>query len=360
MYLKKRIAILLAVVMTIGCCFTVYADDPKPTSGSTTGQGDVYNHVDMEVITADLPTIPAKNPFDFVVDPERLVNQADGKLGTGVGVTANDDGVYFYNSTIIGPSSNKVQVSSNSSVSIDVVAQVTLDEQGENDILLVKDETELAAATEPALLLKLDVSGNDAAISYNGTTRASASVNGVSENFIFVPVSGNDPGPERIGQFTYRVKDGTSPGEDDLKPWNEADIHLVGKANQATVPSTGLTVPDIKITWFFKKSGDPDPSGPYLTVTDTGLITASELTAEKNAKSAHALSLTRQDGQVFWLDEDTAGAWGLDNWSSSTGGTLTKQISSVWLNTVKGQTITITLYLTDDTTKTASVRIPNS
>lgn len=177
MKLKKLMAGTLAATMVLGSSMTVFAEDQ---TGTATGTGTSVGHVDKEVLTVTLPTDTA-NVFNYWIDPERVIDLA-GSLADGTSVTSNADGVYFKQSdNTYASTSNEVEFEGKNSVAVDVsvAAAVTA---GTNDITLVADEDALAAATTPALLMKLVVGTDTKAITSEGAT-AKAELAGVPGNF---------------------------------------------------------------------------------------------------------------------------------------------------------------------------------
>lgn len=235
MNLRKLMAGTLAVTMVIGSSMTAFAADQ---TGSATGTGDSVGHVDKEVLTVTLPT-NTDNVFDYHVDPERVIDLA-GSLKDGTAVTKNNDGVYFkQKDNTFASSSEAVEFEGKNSVKVDVsVAAAVTATAGGKDIALVADDTALAAATTPALLMKLKVGAADAAITSEGAT-VKAELDGKPDNFE-VKVEDND--------FKYSAKAGATG-------WEKTTVQLSGKTNQTDVPSD-MTAPVIELTWTVTKHVD--------------------------------------------------------------------------------------------------------
>lgn len=267
---KKLVATVLTATMIIGSCVTVMADE----ASSATGAGSSYDHVNKEVITVTYPTTTAvATAFNFVVDPERLVNAAGGKLGDATEVTANPDGVYFKDSK--EAASTEVEIEGKNSIDVDlsVAVTVTADDKA---IALVADETELAAATDPALLLKVKVGTDEQVITADGAT-AKDKIAGVSANFVVQP-DGN-------GQYEYVVSPSASG-------WNKVGVQLIGKTNEAEVPegAGAMTAPTVELTWTAAKHVDGPIATPssmstaVKSATISGLADASTLQSAKVVK----------------------------------------------------------------------------
>lgn len=230
MKLKKLMAGTLAATMVLGSSMAVFAEDQ---TGTATGTGTSVGHVDKEVLTVTLPT-NTNNVFDYWIDPERVINLASS-LADGTSVTANADGVYFKQSdNTYASTSNEVEFEGKNSVAVDVsvAAAVTA---GTNDITLVADEDALAAATTPALLMKLVVGTDTKAITSEGAT-AKAELAGVPGNFE-VKVD--------QGKYVYSAKSGATG-------WAKTAVKLSGKTNNMEI-TNDTTAPTIGLTWTIAK-----------------------------------------------------------------------------------------------------------
>ena len=172
MNLRKLMAGTLAMTMVVGSSITVLAED----ANSATGSGTSFDHVNKEVTSVTLPTTTdVANVFNYYVDPERAINDAQTLPNGTTTVTPNDDGVYFAvpsadgSSTTYSSSSKAVTFTGKNSVDVDVTVAATVTAgDADKDITLVADETALAAATTPALLMKLNVGSDSQAITASG------------------------------------------------------------------------------------------------------------------------------------------------------------------------------------------------
>lgn len=344
MKFKKVMAVILAATMVVGCGVTAFAED----ANGATGTGTSFDHVDKKVISVTLPTTDEANVFDYYVDPERLINDAETLADGTTQVTPNDDGVYFKNSNVttggteatpatvagysIGgmsavttglnitipsdldedlkyedgvtgtaltagwykssdttfdaaitvgidvaadapqgtsvpapaqddtitvtpgqaaipgntgsgysSSSDAVKFVGKNSVDVDVTVTAAVDQTAtgaDKNIALVADAAALEAANDPALLMTLKVGNTEKAISADGNTSASATIAGIPGNFAVTTDGSN---------FVYKIR--TDIATTPLTDWNETAVQLIGKTNQATVPSTGMSAPKIELTW---------------------------------------------------------------------------------------------------------------
>ncbi|MCI9094399.1 MAG: hypothetical protein HFG85_00870 [Dorea sp.] len=244
MNLRKLMAGTLAMTMVVGSSITVLAED----ANSATGSGTSFDHVNKEVTSVTLPTTTdVANVFNYYVDPERAINDAQTLPNGTTTVTPNDDGVYFAvpsadgSSTTYSSSSKAVTFTGKNSVDVDVTVAATVTAgDADKDITLVADETALAAATTPALLMKLNVGSDSQAITASGAT-AKATIAGVKDNF---EVKGDG------SKFVFQVKT-----DADETKWQKTTVQLVGKTNQKDVPTGAgaMTTPTINLTWTVGK-----------------------------------------------------------------------------------------------------------
>lgn len=95
MRFKKIMAMTLSAAMVVGNSALVFADGVS----SATGSGTTFEHVNKEILNVTLPTTDSvSGAFDYIVDPERLINDAGTLVSANEKVSGNDDGVYFANS----------------------------------------------------------------------------------------------------------------------------------------------------------------------------------------------------------------------------------------------------------------------
>ncbi len=237
MKLKKMTAVAMAATMVLGNSMIVLADEAV---NGATGTGTAFEHLNKEIITVTLPLdSQVENVFNYYVDPERLVNEAE-KLANGTDATANADGVYFSVDSDFASTSAAVSFEGNNSVAVDVTVAATV-ESADTDIALVADADALAAATAaktPALLMTLNVGDESVAITENGGS-TKATIAGVEDNFEVT-----------VGDDGYEYTIISDPAD-----WNSVDVTLSGKTNNVDV-TEGMTAPTISLTWTVAKHVD--------------------------------------------------------------------------------------------------------
>ena len=227
---KKIVAIALSGTMILSSVLVASAD-------GTTSTGTSAGHVDKEVLTVTLPS-DGTTIFNYTVDPEKLIKDA-GTFKDGTPVVGNTDGVYFTNAgtpATYSSTSDAATFAGLNSVDVDVTVTATVT-AGTKDITLVADDTALAAAKTPALLLKMKVGTDEKAITSSGAT-AKATITGKPNNF---EVKAKTDG----SGFEYKVKS-------DATGWDSKTLTLSGKVNNVDV-TDDMTVPSIALVWSVAK-----------------------------------------------------------------------------------------------------------
>lgn len=354
---KKMMAFALAASMMLGSSAVTFAAD---TTGSTTGTGTSEGHVEQKATNVILPTVTAGSSlFAYTMDPERLIQGTDAakyEEGSVFPEEANDTGVYFLTGDkTYANTSNSYKVINKSSCDVAVTVKVKAvpNTDATKDIGL-GEEADIATATAPKLYLGLKVG--------NGTTTVTT-----SEQTITKTISGT-PGNFKIGVRTnendekvYEYQ--TKP---DASTWKAMNLNMTGKVTTGKSIASDTTAPAVEVTWSWAEKGDGDPAaveadmvdyvdGPQMTVSQTGLITITGLTSEKNYQ---ALKIQNKNGGPYHVN-DAPCTWNEDNFSTETGGSLTCQLGDVWIDSLRGITTgKAILELKDGSTVEANITIP--
>jgi hypothetical protein len=99
-------------------------------------------------------------------------------------------------------------------------------------------------------------------------------------------------------------------------------------------------------------------AGPSITMSSTGLITVSGLTHDINFVSGEELFITPSGGDPANVNNDPQGSWDVSNWSAENGGTALRQVGTAWMNSIRGQTVTVTAKFNNGTQKSITVSVP--
>lgn len=333
---KKVAAMVLAATMVIGSTFTAFAADA--TSGSASAGGEMEGHVVQETLNVVLPTVPEKSPFDYVTDPERLIQETAGARYEDYTFpdAATDTGVYFrVGDKEFANESEALQIINKSNVNVKVT--VTVDSTtGGTDLTYATAATPLNASQ---IYLNVKVGNKNKAVT-NGKSDVEAVVAGSPDNF---EVSYN----KENQQYEYTAKS-------DATTWQALSISMEGAVYKGAVADDKNTAPTVTVTWKFDKttdspSGDSEDyvDGPSVTLSSSGLITITGLTKEKDYASI-SINGTTSLTDVKW---DTA------NYTAGTGGEIKIQLGSTWINWLGGKSVPVIVTLSDKTTISTTATI---
>ncbi len=129
------------------------------------------------------------------------------------------------------------------------------------------------------------------------------------------------------------------------KTWTETDIKGISIAYTITgITASNYTDVVDDCTYGLYAA----VKGPQVSITENGLITVSNLTAENNFKS---LTITDKTGKVMEWNIAPA-EWNTDNWDATNGGTFTVQLGEQWISYLisQGGTAEVTVTLKDNST----------
>ncbi len=310
MNVKKILAFALAAVMTMSSATVVMASEPQPSTG-TTGSSTQFAHLEKKVTNVVYPTIANEsNPFNFIVDAERLIAAAGGKYKAGaVTLPSPDNGVYFETATAGTYAGTSVDLTvtnkSSHSVNVSATAKATVG-SGETMMDLVASDA-VTGTDAVKLYLGLTVGSDTKALTADadGVT-ATASVAGVPDNFEVVSKSD--------GTFEYKVKDGADSETGD-KAWKTTTINMTGKVNTVTDVGTAKA-PTVAVTWTYA-----DPTANYTVTYNANYDNADPATAtESVANGAHPTGTSTGI---------TRAGYTLAGWMTSATGTETVDLDTI-------------------------------
>lgn len=343
---KKILAAGLAVSMVMGSSMVALAEDQE---GGTSGTGGLEGSVSTDVFSVVLPSVPESGDttFNYILDPEGLIAEA----GTDKyqGKTFEENATLFFLNTAedaakdYSSTSDALTVVNKSSSAVDVEVKATV--ESIDGITMSEDKT-FADDTNTSLYLALkDAKGEDAITAEEGaslTSTIAAAADGAYK------IQWNSTEGKYENVLTDEAK------ADDYTGFAEYKFQLTGACNAAGDWS-GLTetAPVVNVVWSVK---DPFVTGPQMTVSNTGLITITGLTAEQNYS---ALTIENANGGPYHVN-DAPVEWVEDGYSSENGGSLTCQLGETWLTSLRGVTGKAHLELTDGTTITVNINIPNA
>ena len=331
---KKIAAIAMAATMLAGSSLTVFAS----SEGTDSGTGSYEGFVDeTSAFTVDVPT-NAANVFNFFVDPNDLLKET-GYARLGASESDFESGASLFFTKASGTpkytkDSDSVTLENQSSYTVDVEVSATV--TGAKGITLSADAL-TGEETDPTLYLAIvhptDSTPDTQAITAAGG-KLTGEIEGVADNFE-IKYQG--------GKYQYVAKTaGTSP-------WKNYTFNLTGACGGTWTDAQAEAAPVVELTW---KITDPK-AGPQMTVSTSGLISISNLTADKNFSSLAVSYGTTVDKAIA----TSSHTWDKTNWTRDNGGSLTIQLLDTWVSNLSGQSATFTLKLSDGSTITTTVTI---
>lgn len=243
---KKLMTAILVTTMVMGSTLTAFAADADKTGG-TSGSGSSEGHVDKEVESMILPTVPddnANSPFKYTMDPERLIQETGGgkyEEGTVFPEKDTDTGVYFLTGDkTYANTSETLQAVNNGSCDVTLTVKVKATATaGGKDIKLATTSTPAATGT-PDLYLGLAV-GKDAPTVVSATEQSiPKTIAGTPDNFE-ITLDEND-------KYVYREKA-------DATTWKAVEISLTGAVSKLAI-ADDTTAPTVDVTWEYAKAAD--------------------------------------------------------------------------------------------------------
>lgn len=336
---KRFLAMGLAATMVLGSSLAVFADDS--TSGGSTGAGSTEGHVDEHVISVTLPTVAdGETPFNYTVDPERLVDATDGTRYGSVSFTedAKENGVYFLTKTeatedtyeevdkttvstpdsgttyytesggvytaatnltswdadtvyytktsgqaagtVYDSKSEKLEAKSMSSADVNLIVEVAASDDANIELVDTKPGSD---ANDAQLYLALVVGDDTTVIKSGETVSKEVAIAGVDSNFKATWDSTSE-------KYVYSVVDNPSD-------WNTASFYLTGVASNASAKD--VTVPTLTVTWKYEDPTEASTS-PSLSATE---ISTSANTVTVSNGTVSGIVLTKADGTETTLTE---------------------------------------------------------
>lgn len=354
---KKLLAGMLAATMVLGMNVTAFAQTGTASgTDSSTGDGSFEGHVDKEVVSITLPTVP-NGTYNYIMDPEGLIAATEGANHSG---STFEEGanVYFLSAeNTYTDESAKMKVINKGTVEVDVTVVAKTDE---NDNVTMADSDSFEVNDEAAkLYLGLHVASQDVkAVTTAGAT-VTVGLLGNEANFEIKPNASKDG-------YEYAAKDGVTDAA-----WNSFEFYLSGKCNPNGDYSTeGLAASDVTVTWSFAVRA-ADSTAPELESNATDATDATNdaapsiattsytYTAGSNVEvpvnlGAGTLAATDVTSVTFINDSSTVTSLPDTRWSYSDGVLI---FNDSYTTALSGKTRTHTVTFNDDASTTVDVTL---
>lgn len=355
---KKVLAGILTTSLVLGNSMIAFAGE----GGRSTGSGQVEGSVVEEIFSVVLPTeAEVAGTFDYILDPMKLIQESKDDKYSAYEFGAADT-LFFANKP--NASSGKMQYSSTSNGIVvenrsnaDVKLTVTLKASKVDGITFTNDSTfNSNADTDTSLYLGLAATpltdgtpgtpDAEKGINTNGVVVISPTINALAGD------GTNDPFIIKWNPIRNAYEYVENPACTHEVSSYEFKVHGICNENAAKTDwietlESGES-PELEVVWSIE-----NPHGPQVTFTSDGQVTMTDFTAKQNYKS---ISLTADDS-TFDLSSYSGdiGTWTTGTWTAENGGDMTLDLSSAWKSWMSGKATTVTVYLTDGTSRSATV-----
>ena len=347
---RKVLAAILAGTMVLGSSVAANAEE-----GSGTGDGSLDVVEASDVFNVVLPT-DAGNDFDYILDPTGIIAQTDAAKYASASFVPGHT-MYFRNKPASGSDiatysnvSDPIKAYNKSTMDVEIKVQAKLATPSGIDIVTSAPAGGGAANTAtPSIYLALKDAAGETAVTTAGIV-ATSSITDASALYEVVYATDSKTYKKQLNATASNAK-----LENDFDGlFQSYAFTLTGSCNDDG-KWVGLTEepPTVSLVWTIDKPDGASAGGP-ITFTNTGDITLTGLTATKNF--AHRMTLSWAGTTSDNLDSDPNMDWDISQWTEENGGTLKFKLSSGWVSGLSGELVTVTVYLTDGSTLTATAQ----
>lgn len=347
---RKVLAAILAGTMVLGSGVVANAAEG---SGEGSGSLDVVEASD--VFNVILPT-DSGDQFDYILDPTGIIAETDAAKYASASFVDGQT-MYFRNKPASGSDiatysnvSDPIKAYNKSTMDVEIKVQAKLATPSGIDIVTTAPTGGGNANTAtPSIYLALKDASGETAITTTGIV-ATSSITDASALYEVVYATDSKTYKKQLN-----ATGSNATTEDELDAvFQSYEFNLTGSCNDDG-KWVGLTEepPTVSLVWTIEKPDNAATSSP-ITFTNTGDITLTGLTAAKNFD--HKMTLSWGGTTSDNLDSDPNMAWDITQWSAENGGTLKFKLSSGWVSGLSGELVTVTVYLTDGSTLTATTQ----
>lgn len=236
--IKRYLSMLLSVIMVIGGSNVVSAENLG--QGSVTGVGEVEGSVKTDVYQVILPT-DTQGIFDFILDPQGLINKTDGAAYDGKKFEANST-VFFRRSNEkeevdYSNKSDFVTITNKSSIAVDVSLHVSISPASIEGITMTEDK-EFTDDTSTSLYLAVVDGENEVPIGKNELTIDATIEAAPDEAYEYIYDGDRN-------EYIYRLKDNLGGIE-----FSKYSFQLTGAANgKGDWSKLEGAKPEVMVTW---------------------------------------------------------------------------------------------------------------
>lgn len=358
---RKVLAAILAGTMVLGS--GVVANAAEGAKGEAKGTGDLDYAKEQDIFNVVLPT-SAGTQFNYILNPTDVIGDTDhAKYASASFVDGKT--MYFRNQPASGSDiatysdvSDPITAYSKSTMDVQIKVKAKVATPSGIDIA-ASYQTDVAgsaasATATPSIYLGLMASGSTPGASTPITIAGiedTATLSNANRYYEVVYATDSKTYKKQLNATGSNAKE--EDGFDGI--FDSHSFMLTGSCNPdgkwADVDMKDL--PEVTLVWTIDKPENAATSSP-ITFTNTGDITVTGLTAAKNF--AHKMTLSWGDTVSDNLDSDPNMSWDITQWSEANGGTLKFKLSNGWVSGLSGELVTVTVYLTDGSTLTATTQ----
>lgn len=216
---RKFTASVMAAVMVMASPMSVWAEELG--EGNETGVGEVEGSVETDIYQVVLPIVNA-NTFDFIIDPQRLINKTNGAAYEGK--TFEENSTLFFKRTDgkvsedYSSTSDVITITNMGSNAIDVSLNISIVPESLGGIKLTGDR-EFSNDKSASIYLALVDGENVVPIGPDGIT--------MDVTVGAAPEEAYEYGYDReLGQYTYQLRENNSDIE-----FGSYSFQITGAAN---------------------------------------------------------------------------------------------------------------------------------
>lgn len=292
-FLKRIVAFAMATTMVFGSSAIAFAAEDANLTGQSTYEGVV---ADAQYETITLPTA-AKDQFDFVADPNELINKFASGGGANFEFTGTDTGVYFASRSgsklILSSDSNPLEVKNKNYHDSDITVELDVTSAGSNSPAFASSSAWSSVTAKELYLAVVGGSKDVSKTDYLDTgkkAKISFTVSGCPSNY-FTSSSSTEDESAAFGESRSYFVTSKAANDIDDSLWVTGGFHLTGaiNKNEGVEWGAGFTMPTIKVTWTIGKHTDGIAANKVVL---SGSDIYVKLTAAGNAVTSKISSAT--------------------------------------------------------------------
>lgn len=237
-YSKRYMAFICSLFLSLSVCMNVFAQGIEQQN--ETGTGEIEGNVKENIYQVVLPTV-ANEVFDFIIDPQGLINKTDGAAYKDK--TFSEDSTLFFKRADgkvkedYSNTSDEITITNMSSVAVKVSVDISLSETSLDGITMTEDK-EFTDDTSTSLYMALIDGENVKPIGKDGIS-FDVEIDGAPEGAYEYSYDSEQ------GKYNYKLMDDISGIE-----FHKYTFQLTGAANgKGDWSRLDDVAPEINVAW---------------------------------------------------------------------------------------------------------------